>query len=280
MICQECGGQFKIISSSHLKKCANITVQEYKEKYNLKYVSDESVRESSTGSNNPNYKDGNTYTKVPCIECGTLITGRGKSGMCKSCARKGKNNHFYGKTHTEVVKNKLIESHKTRDKATYKYGLAHKGVISKAQKKYWASVSKEDKAIKLKKFIEAGQVSCKKNKNTKIEKYTYNVLKRYEDLLQNVKIPTTSYYADFLIPSLKLIVECYGDYWHCNPEIYSDTFYNKSLKMTAQEKWAKDGARLEVFNKLGYKTIVVWENQDIEEKLKELLLKMERVSDD
>lgn len=59
---------------------------------------------------------------------------------------------------------------------------------------------------------------------------------------------------------LRVIVEYNGDYWHCNPSKYDKDYYNKSIKMTAGQKWKKDIARNYILKKLGYKVIVVWES--------------------
>lgn len=36
------------------------------------------------------------------------------------------------------------------------------------------------------------------------------------------------------IPSTKKVIECYRDYWHCNPSKYSPDYYNKLVHMTAK----------------------------------------------
>lgn len=271
MVCLECSKEFKAISNTHLKKCCGMTIDEYRTKHSVTILCDESVRLKSVGENNPNYKDGNTYTELPCSSCEEPTTGRGSTGLCVKCSVSGELNPFYGKNHTEGTKAKLVEAHKSRDKSTYKAGNASSEVISAAQKKYWSTIPKKERAAKIRPFIAAGHKHCKKNKNTKIEQAAYSVLKKYPDVLQNTSIEDTPYYVDFLIPSINLIVECYGDYWHCNPRKYDAEFYNKSLHMTSQDKWDKDNKRLQCFHNLGFKTLVVWEDEDIPKRLQELL---------
>ena len=56
------------------------------------------------------------------------------------------------------------------------------------------------------------------------------------------------------------IIEFNGDYWHANPEFYSeDSFVHDSC--TAGSIWEKDRKRKEALEKLGYKVKVVWENE-------------------
>jgi hypothetical protein len=58
----------------------------------------------------------------------------------------------------------------------------------------------------------------------------------------------------------KKIIEINGDYWHCNPIKYKADYYNKNLKMTAQEKWNYDKQKIEFANSKGFEVLEVWEN--------------------
>jgi hypothetical protein len=67
--------------------------------------------------------------------------------------------------------------------------------------------------------------------------------------------------VDIYIPEKKTVIEFYGDFWHCNPEKYTEDFFNNVLKMTAKEKWKYDSDRLKLLKqKYNVKIIVVWEN--------------------
>jgi G:T-mismatch repair DNA endonuclease (very short patch repair protein) len=68
--------------------------------------------------------------------------------------------------------------------------------------------------------------------------------------------------VDIYIPSIKKVIECYGDYWHCNPKKCLPDYYNKSLHMTAQEVWNKDKTKIEKLTLAGYSTEIVWENSN------------------
>lgn len=45
--------------------------------------------------------------KFYCKDCKKEITGRGKTGFCLSCAKKGQNNFMFNKKHTEKTKEKM-----------------------------------------------------------------------------------------------------------------------------------------------------------------------------
>lgn len=65
------------------------------------------------------------------------------------------------------------------------------------------------------------------------------------------------YIPDYVDHVTKRVVEFNGDYWHCNPkhEVFGDpTWYNKSIKMTSQERWEH-----------GFHVIVIWESEASDE---------------
>ena len=59
---------------------------------------------------------------------------------------------------------------------------------------------------------------------------------------------------------LKIIVEFYGDVYHCNPKKYTNpSQYLKIIGRTVQEQWDRDRRRLATFYKHGYTVIIVWD---------------------
>ena len=71
------------------------------------------------------------------------------------------------------------------------------------------------------------------------------------------------YFYDFVIPELALCVEFNGDYWHCNPDIYSSDYYHTQYELTASEIWDRDRRKREhLFKRRGFDTIIVWESDD------------------
>lgn len=63
--------------------------------------------------------------------------------------------------------------------------------------------------------------------------------------------------VDIYIPSQRKIIECHGDYWHCNPKKYSANYYNKVMKRTAKEIWDRDAQRLQYLESIGYTAEVI-----------------------
>lgn len=71
-------------------------------------------------------------------------------------------------------------------------------------------------------------------------------------LNQSVVIP------DIFIEEYKVIIECFGDYWHCSSK-YSDNFFHEVIKKTAKEIRQSDQERINFYKLNGYDTIVIWE---------------------
>lgn len=57
------------------------------------------------------------------------------------------------------------------------------------------------------------------------------------------------------------MIEINGDYWHCNPLMYKEDYFNKSKRLYAKEIWEYDARKAECAKKHGYKLLVVWENE-------------------
>jgi hypothetical protein len=97
---------------------------------------------------------------------------------------------------------------------------------------------------------------------TKGQQKLYDTLKdKYPDILLEYQIFELNISADIYIPSKNLVLEYYGDYWHCNPKFYTSEFYNKSLKKQASDIWNKDLDRETKIKALGYNFKVIWEDE-------------------
>jgi very-short-patch-repair endonuclease len=206
-----------------------------------------------------------------------------------------KNNGF---TNEEIVK--IKDSHKSKSARTLENYILQYGEIEGVKKyeemklnrvcvrrfEYWVGRGfSEDEAKKivhnfqsrtLESFVEKygehegklryekfskGRVSSLKKglQISKLETQIYNsVVLFYEDARQSCVI--SKYTVDIFIPSLNLIIEIYGDYWHCNPLYWSENEYHKNMKCTAKKKWERDQSRIEQLKNLGYKVLIIWES--------------------
>ena len=68
----------------------------------------------------------------------------------------------------------------------------------------------------------------KKQVTNKIEQAVSSMLTRL-NLPFKEQVTVDKYTVDFLVDD-KYIVECFGDFWHCNPQQYTSSYYNKGKK--------------------------------------------------
>jgi very-short-patch-repair endonuclease len=107
----------------------------------------------------------------------------------------------------------------------------------------------------------------------KIEQTVFDVLVKMR-VSFDVQVEIDKYNVDFLVNG-KYIIECYGDYWHCNPQKYKPDYFNRGKRKTAKEIWDRDAARKKTFEELGYVFIYLWE-QDIRDNQKKIKKRLKR----
>ena len=115
--------------------------------------------------------------------------------------------------------------------------------------------------------------SKKRSALNKIEQQVYDILKRL-NIKFEAHIEIDKYNVDFLVNDT-YIIECYGDFWHCNPQKYKPSYFNKGKRKTAKEIWDRDAERKKTFEALGYKFIYLWES-DIRDNIKKVKTKIKR----
>jgi G:T-mismatch repair DNA endonuclease (very short patch repair protein) len=71
--------------------------------------------------------------------------------------------------------------------------------------------------------------------------------------------------CDIYVPSLNLIIEYFGDYWHCNPKKYDSNYFNMKKNKFAWELWEYDKKKVELIKSYDYNLEIVWES-DFNEK--------------
>ena len=62
------------------------------------------------------------------------------------------------------------------------------------------------------------------------------------------------------------IIEFNGDYWHCNPKMYDENFYNKVKHLYAKDIWEYDKTKIDLCNKYNIKTLTIWESEYNDDK--------------
>ena len=65
-------------------------------------------------------------------------------------------------------------------------------------------------------------------------------------------------YVDF---TLKKCIEFNGDFWHCNPLEYNESYIHKIMNKSAKEIWDNDERKIKWMNKHGYQVLTIWESE-------------------
>lgn len=193
----------------------------------------------------------------------------------------------------EVTKKRLVSLKNTMLK---KYGVDHVSRLPGFSKKMketkllkygdenYVNVEK-CKNTKLKLYGDSNYNNKSKNKSTCMERYGVpnvfhlkqnktngkqiskfqrreyaRIIREYPDAKLEEYLFDVQKSVDIYIPSKRQIIECFGDFWHCNPKVYSSDYYHKYVHMNASEIWHRDEERIASFTKAGYTVEIIWEN--------------------
>jgi hypothetical protein len=76
-------------------------------------------------------------------------------------------------------------------------------------------------------------------------------------------------FLDFFDLSKNKCIEFYGDYWHCNPMLYTEHYMHPHTKTLAKDIWQYDENRIKCLKEqFGIDTFIVWEYDYINEEEK------------
>lgn len=140
----------------------------------------------------------------------------------------------------------IKKSEETRKKMSIAQKENQKKIANKrikSWKKQWNSLTKEQQFERLRPWIEAGHNASISSIELKVkEQLDYLGIRYIQQKHIYDKKNQKHYYTDFYIPSLKLVIECNGEYWH-------------------SEEWKNDRDKnLKKFvEKTGHKIIFIWE---------------------
>jgi G:T-mismatch repair DNA endonuclease (very short patch repair protein) len=183
--------------------------------------------------------------------------------ICKKCSlekQKGKNNPFYGKTHSAKTIKKIKEKNDGVRRSNHMSEPKFKKMFSEMKKKLWLSGKMEETREKL------SEIMKEKHRNGELS--SFNISKAEKEIVNVLKINgvncihsfrVDSKIFDIYIPEYNLLIEYNGDYWHCNPSKYKENYFNSKKNKTASEIWEYDKNKLYLAKKEGYYCEVIWE---------------------
>jgi len=116
---------------------------------------------------------------------------------------------------------------------------------------------------------------------SKWQKYIFDKLKEHGfnvEVEMCVKNETRKLFVDICLLDKKIIIECNGDYWHCNPVIYDASYFHSKIQKTASDIWEYDNQKKLFLQNMGYIVLVLWEN-DFEEKEEYIIKLKEKINE-
>ncbi len=163
---------------------------------------------------------------IECKQCENIFENF-ISNKRKYCSRECKSKSQIGRKLSIQIRKKMSDSHKTEENIK----------LVREQRKNQIFPKKDTSIeVKIQNFL----------KILKIEFYTHYWM--------NIK---HNYQCDILIPSKNIVIECDGDYWHGNPNIFKD---NKLTERILKQREI-DKNRTTELNKKGFKVLRLWENE-------------------
>ena len=230
-----------------------------------------------------NSPDGQSLIKIGCRICGNgciikkykeKIHKRKGGPVCKDCCKK---------ISSETMKN--TQASFTKDQRIIYSKMARDAVSSEmrssAVSKQWDNFRKDSEKFKdickrkSERMVKVWENYDDETKNHIIDAFCKSYGKSRStssDLLKNKMIESKVYdgfvseevfhgfVPDEINHDLKIIVEMYGDLYHCNPKRYKNPDqYITAIQRTVKEQWQRDRRRLACFYKHGYSVVVVWD---------------------
>jgi len=178
----------------------------------------------------------------------------------------GKNNPFYGKTHSKEFSKKHSKrmSEKYQGSGNPFYGKHHS---DKTRERLRQTTTEFMNSERGKEICRKGGIAAvsKRPKKTKIERIVEDELSKMNVNFKYNFILDGKYQYDFLIGD-DIILEVHGDYWHANPRIYGEGL--KPLSERQLFKIERDKIKKEYALSKNYKILYIWESEIYNENFK------------
>jgi G:T-mismatch repair DNA endonuclease (very short patch repair protein) len=134
-------------------------------------------------------------------------------------------------------------------------------------KTQWKNISDADRDRRIKAFM--GTHNRSRSMGNEVLKQMMQAAGIYEGFVSEEMFK--GFVPDEINHNLRIIVEYYGEVYHCNPMRYKDpNQYVSAIQRTAGEQWKRDRRRLGVFYRYGYSVVIVWEKDFQRDPKKEI----------
>jgi len=155
-----------------------------------------------------------------------------------------------------------------------KYGVGYSDFQIGRASRVWENKSPEARAAWLEKSLLSEQCRSR-NMCNRDGAHISKAETRISDLLTEMGVTherqlclkrgQKRFYYDLHIPSLNLVIEFNGDYWHANPSLYQadDIIPFSFAGVCAKDIWEKDRVKLDWAREKGYRVCVIWEQETL-----------------
>jgi G:T-mismatch repair DNA endonuclease (very short patch repair protein) len=275
--CRLCGNEYKQITNTHLSSKHGLSVEEYKSRFPKaslgEMTEEERERQSKSGKkamNRPEVKD-----KLQ----GKLTPSQPKFWVEKKGLSEEKAQKRAKQNQSEAHKNRSSESYESIWKSGFweKKGLSEEEAkkkvseiqsrnsekASKFEGKSHTAESKRKIASSMSSVIEGNKSEWVEHFNSdgfgsKLEREIGDwVEKSITNIQRNYELETGDVVD--IIDGDK-VIEVYGDFWHCHPDMFEEDERHPVLEERASKVREKDHQRKNRIEEAGYDIIVIWEN--------------------
>jgi len=199
-----------------------------------------------------------------CVVCKKPLVYRNKTGYCKK--------HFDASVYSKMLwKNSTYRNLVIQNMSKPRTGDFKKAQSRRMKKMYEDHPEqREIRRRSMKKSWEEGKIT-KHNHSINKSRGESNLLLDLLPAFPNAKNGYTIrgkigwFFPDILLAGDNIIIEYFGDFWHANPMIYSETDVVHH-KLTAKEIWVADAKRIKKLEELGFIVEIVWEKDFFEDK--------------
>lgn len=269
--CKECGKEFVTITNTHLKK-HELTIEEYRKKYPNDLLSSTSWLNQWRGSE-ANTKNLRSANKI-------MYSSKKLRNKRKKSLRKFWEKADSRSNHSRIMK-RVIKSNPEKFKQCFNAVITARMRMSNYDR--WVEDFGLDIANKKLKAWKRKNKLPSKSKATSLEKL-------FESKLVELGIEYTpqydkigKYWCDFYLPKYNLIVEVDGDYWHANPEQFSEDDLIGPKKTKAKYIWEYDNQKTKDIIDAGYNIFRIYGSRlkklDTQELYEDIVQTSKRLGD-
>ena len=241
IMCRECGKKFVTITNTHLKK-HNITIDQYREKYPNELLTNcEWLNVWRNSENNKTH----LKTQSKLIHSTVEISKRRIDSIKEAWESPKLRN-----THSKIMK-KLVWDNPEIFHQCFSSHVTN--IMKMSNYDRWVLKFGKIEANKRQKQWKKNNKLPNSSRNTKIEIICKQLLEELGIKYVHQYSEIGKYWCDFYLPGFNLIIEVDGDYWHANPNKFSENDIIGPKKIKAKLIWENDNKKSEDIINSGYK---------------------------